>query len=132
VACYKNSFTFFFYTFWAVLEFQRKLCGHSSLNCLTEYQHRPLFVLQQWWIHSTANPPPPTHPGKAIFKNNFHFAELEDLRVVVMSSAIYRNIALCSRLNCNRRFGGTYRLQLQCPELSKSHKGARYQDIMTD
>jgi hypothetical protein len=37
----------------------------------------------------------------------------EVLTVVVMKSTIFWGITLCSPLNVNRRFGGTYRLCLQ-------------------
>jgi hypothetical protein len=44
----------------------------------------------------------------------------EILTTVVMKSSIFWDITLCSPLNVNRRFGGTYRLHLQGRRISRA------------
>jgi hypothetical protein len=46
--------------------------------------------------------------------------EFEVLTAVVMKSAIFWEIMLCSPLKVNRSFGGTYRLHLQGSRISRS------------
>jgi hypothetical protein len=44
----------------------------------------------------------------------------EVLTAVVMKSTIFRDITPCSPLKVNRRFGGTYRLNLQGLRISRA------------
>jgi hypothetical protein len=49
-----------------------------------------------------------------------NFVEYEVLKHVVMKSTIFWDITLCTPLEVNRRFGGTYHLYLQLEKMSRA------------
>jgi hypothetical protein len=51
---------------------------------------------------------------------NLSLVRFEVLTVVVIKSTIFWDITPCSPLRVNRRFGGTYRLHLQCRKTSRA------------
>jgi hypothetical protein len=57
------------------------------------------------------------HNIHSIFHDNWSSGSKVE-RDSVMNSAIFWDIKPCSPLSVNRRFGGTYRLHIQCREIS--------------
>jgi hypothetical protein len=51
-------------------------------------------------------------------KNMKNLVGFEDLTAALLKSTIFWDIAPCSPLRDNRRFGGTYRLHLQGQKIS--------------
>jgi hypothetical protein len=58
--------------------------------------------------------------GNTAAATNLSIVEFEVLTAVVMKSTIFWDITQCSPLRVKRRFGGTYRLQLQGRKISRA------------